>query len=347
MSGEMAKFDKRKMFKMITFKRSEQMTALPTEAYTAEVVQPKLGYSPLLAKKFADKAYAYSDSLEIKSAMGDGALVGVVASAVALLPVLVFSMHLPVDAFYLAAGADIAIPPVLGAAAAPFINYRNARRGHDSYPLVLAAESKNLSQWLVARYGLTVNDEVLEDFAAMVHGWKGMTAYTFEDSVGNALKFEKDPDGRWYVREQADLAGTGRVAALQVSEEEPLLEGEAAMLHEQIERLLAMLNEAEGSAERQHLIGRARQDVASTLGLLRRLRPLGGADAQQVQRVVEIFSELVDELNVALTAEKASISAELDVQRDYVRQRKEVLGTLALPERTLQKSVEQETVHEG
>lgn len=325
MSGEVEKRPRQKFFEIQISRQESAAIALPNEAYSGEVVQAKAGYSSLLRKDFAAKSYQHARSLQTGLNTMMGGILGSIVGVVGVMGIAVaasFGHWVQSPEFLIGCAADMVGVSALGAGVAPLASYRGAKRARTLFPAVLGAESENLRQWLSVRYGLTVSDEVVLDLVNTVYGQNGQSSYLFEDASGSALKFEADADGLWYVREQTDLAGSSHRAQVEASKKTFSLDGEVAMLHERIEHLLATLTLTEGSVERTHLIARARQDVGDTLSLLRRLQPFGGPDGQQAQRVVEIFSEVVDELNEAVEAEKAEISGALNVQRNYVIERR-------------------------
>lgn len=211
------------------------------------------------------------------------------------------------------------------------------------------SERASLRQWLQVRYGLSVEPDVLMHLVSTVVEEKvKQTSFQAED--GRHFKFMKvmDDEG-WLVfgttppasesiaeisaalsRGKAAVANAREVldraqpvlAAIQAQQ---IFTGEVALLHDRIQQMFALLDAQPLNVEEQHVVARAKQDVAAMASTLSALAALGDRESGQ-KRAADVLGQLVEELNELVVAKKAALLSELDVQRIYVTERRRPVG---------------------
>jgi hypothetical protein len=209
------------------------------------------------------------------------------------------------------------------------------------------AERESLRAWLSERYGVSVSDDVLAQLVAVVH--EDAQQADFEDPTGRAFKFMKVSDAQgWFVfqtgvpvaqRKALDLSPSKAIDAPQV------FTGEVALIHARVEEMLALLAKQPLSAEQSHVLNRIKQDVGATASTLASLAALGDLEAGQ-KRAAAVMGQLVEELNDLVAGKKAALLDELQVQGNYVKERRRVIGSggleLVKPAAALEAAQEQQ-----
>lgn len=195
------------------------------------------------------------------------------------------------------------------------------------------ADFKGFLQWLHGRYGVTLNSKqglpkmMSSKYPLLDHPNQSMQIV---DYSGRRFKLHWNVLYHYFTLSEQEREPLALVNAQPARSEavagREQFSPQLRSLHRQIQERLTALNDRKLSPESDHVVARAKRDVAQIIALYADLAKFNALDAEQEQSVTNTFQSLISELTEVIKKETAFSLAALTVETTYVAARQERNG---------------------
>lgn len=204
------------------------------------------------------------------------------------------------------------------------------RRKRKQVNSIMALQALGVQSWLKARYGITVPRDVLPRIA--LDAWIGREI-KFADVTNRQwimVPFRAETnETHWRIEEKKTETRVEAVTAEAAVSSVVILPNEAKTLHESIKTRLGVLGGYNLSVDSAHSVRRAEQEAAQAISTYQKLDRLGEAESGY-SGLVEVLSEVNEELHHVVQSEAGELRKQLAVQSNYLRDKKSGRGSSSL-----------------
>ena len=183
----------------------------------------------------------------------------------------------------------------------------------------VSINQKPVVEWLYGRYGVKVSGN--EAYMVSRYVSFGMAGLRFSDDEGKDFILQINDYKEYFIVDAPEArkpAESDIVDAVAPKIAETFLSGEALILGESIASRLEQLKSFDLSVESNHIVSRIEQDLKQAFQLHMKLHNLG---RENLSDIVDILSELNQELNELIVGQVNDIKNEFAIQKRYIKSR--------------------------